>query len=145
MRSSSIPCSRRSAGEKRVHGGRRAHASDTVAWLLAYSALLESDVNVKLVANLRSRVKAKVLPQLQASQNVAGQTGITNTQKQLLQKTVYDELVALVDPGQDAQPSFQPKKGKTQIIMAVGLQGAGKTTSCTKVRACAASIASGRS
>lgn len=27
----------------------------------------------------------------------------------------------------------QPKKGKTSVIMMVGLQGAGKTTTCTKV------------
>lgn len=29
--------------------------------------------------------------------------------------------------------SLQPKKGKTNVIMMVGLQGAGKTTTCTKV------------
>lgn len=36
----------------------------------------------------------------------------------------------LVDPG--VEP-YQPKKGKSNIIMAVGLQGNGKTTTCTKV------------
>lgn len=49
------------------------------------SALLSSDVNVKLVAKLRERVKAKVLPALQASQNVSGQ-GVTSRERQLLQK-----------------------------------------------------------
>lgn len=29
---------------------------------------------------------------------------------------------------------MQPKKGKISVIMMVGLQGAGKTTTCTKVR-----------
>lgn len=48
-------------------------------------------------------------------------------------QAVYDELVALVDPGEDAQPPFKPKKGTSQVIMFVGLQGSGKTTSCTKV------------
>lgn len=33
----------------------------------------------------------------------------------------------------------QPKKGHTNVIMMVGLQGAGKTTTCTKVRLSASS------
>ena len=36
----------------------------------------------------------------------------------------------LVDPGVKA---WQPTKGKTNVIMFVGLQGSGKTTTCTKV------------
>ena len=101
---------------------------------VAGSALLESDVNVKLVAALRNRVKARVLPQLQANANVSSSTGgVTSAQKQLLQKAVFDELVALVDPGEGAIEPFKPKKGQTNVIMFVGLQGAGKTTSCTKV------------
>jgi signal recognition particle subunit SRP54 len=43
---------------------------------------------------------------------------------------VFDELVALVDP--HAEP-FRPKKGRSNVIMFVGLQGAGKTTTCTKL------------
>ncbi|KAF3955443.1 hypothetical protein CMV_019340 [Castanea mollissima] len=30
------------------------------------------------------------------------------------------------------KPSFTPKKGKTSVVMFVGLQGSGKTTTCTK-------------
>lgn len=41
-----------------------------------------------------------------------------------------DELTRLVDPG--VEP-WKPKKGKSNVIMFVGLQGSGKTTSCTKV------------
>ena len=36
----------------------------------------------------------------------------------------------LVDPGVKA---WQPVKGKPNVIMFVGLQGSGKTTTCTKV------------
>ena len=36
----------------------------------------------------------------------------------------------LVDPGVKA---WQPTKGKCNVIMFVGLQGSGKTTTCTKV------------
>ncbi len=35
-----------------------------------------------------------------------------------------------MDPHEEA---FKPRKGKANIIMFVGLQGAGKTTSCTKL------------
>ncbi|KAI9822525.1 MAG: Signal recognition particle [Pycnora praestabilis] len=50
--------------------------------------------------------------------------------KRLIQKAVFDELVKLVDP--HAEP-FKPKKGKANVIMFVGLQGSGKTTTCTKL------------
>jgi signal recognition particle GTPase len=40
-------------------------------------------------------------------------------------QTVFDELIALLDP--KTKP-FQPKKGHPNVIMFVGLQGAGKTT-----------------
>ena len=85
------------------------------------SALLEADVNVKLVGQLRKSIKASVpFKDLAPSVN----------KKRLIQKAVFDELVKLVDP--HAEP-FKPKKGKPNVIMFVGLQGAGKTTSCTKL------------
>lgn len=46
-------------------------------------------------------------------------------------QAVFDELVALVDPGTEP---YKPVKGKSNVLMAVGIQGAGKTTTCTKVR-----------
>lgn len=50
--------------------------------------------------------------------------------RRLIQKCVFQELIKLVDP--QVKP-FVPQKGKTNVIMFVGLQGAGKTTSCTKL------------
>ena len=47
-----------------------------------------------------------------------------------LAQAVFDELVALVDPGTEP---YKPVKGKSNVLMAVGIQGAGKTTTCTKV------------
>lgn len=35
--------------------------------------------------------------------------------------------------GQQQQEPFRPKKGRSNVIMFVGLQGAGKTTTCTKL------------
>ncbi|KAF4555183.1 putative signal recognition particle 54 kDa protein [Elsinoe fawcettii] len=85
------------------------------------NALVEADVNIKLVANLRTSIKKTVnFKELGAGVN----------KKRLIQKAVFDELVALVDPH---NPPFQPKKGKSNVIMFVGLQGAGKTTTCTKL------------
>lgn len=85
------------------------------------AALLEADVNVRLVGNLRKSIKASVnFKELAPGVN----------KKRLIQKAVFDELVKLVDP--HAEP-FKPKKGKSNVIMFVGLQGAGKTTTCTKL------------
>ncbi|KAF3615117.1 Signal recognition particle 54 kDa protein 1 [Capsicum annuum] len=42
---------------------------------------------------------------------------------------VYNELCKILDPG---KPSFTLKKGKPSVVMFVGLQGSGKTTTCTK-------------
>lgn len=50
--------------------------------------------------------------------------------RRLIQRCVFTELMKLVDPG--VKP-FQPTKGKPNIFMFVGLQGSGKTTTCTKV------------
>ncbi|KAJ3214264.1 Signal recognition particle [Dinochytrium kinnereticum] len=85
------------------------------------SALLQADVNAKLVGRLRDNIKKLVnLEELAAGIN----------KRKLIQKAVYDELCRLVDPG--VEP-FKPKKGKPNVIMFVGLQGAGKTTTCTKL------------
>ena len=46
-------------------------------------------------------------------------------------QAVFKELCNLVDPG--VEP-FKPKKGARNVIMFVGLQGSGKTTTCTKVQ-----------
>ena len=43
-----------------------------------------------------------------------------------------DELFELVDPG--VEP-YKPVKGRPNVFMMVGLQGAGKTTTCTKLAA----------
>ncbi|KAI9892203.1 MAG: Signal recognition particle [Vezdaea aestivalis] len=85
------------------------------------AALLQADVNVQLVGGLRKSIKSTVnFKELAPTVN----------KKRIIQKAVYDELVKLVNP--HAEP-FKPKKGKPNVIMFVGLQGAGKTTTCTKL------------
>ncbi|PHJ24052.1 signal recognition particle protein srp54 [Cystoisospora suis] len=49
--------------------------------------------------------------------------------RKIIQKCVVSELVAMLTP--EREP-YVPVKGKTNVIMFVGLQGSGKTTTCTK-------------
>lgn len=83
-------------------------------------ALLESDVNVKLVGQLRNNIKSKV--------NLDDVASGVNRHK-LVKKTIIDELVEMV--GASKTP-YQLKKGKPNVIMFVGLQGSGKTTTIAK-------------
>lgn len=85
------------------------------------SALLSADMNFMQVANLKKNVETKVMLQLQEGQ--------TSNAKKLIQSAVVDELVAILNV--DKEP-YEFKKGKPQVVMFVGLQGAGKTTTCTK-------------
>uniref|UniRef100_A0A2P2I284 Signal recognition particle 54 kDa protein n=1 Tax=Hirondellea gigas TaxID=1518452 RepID=A0A2P2I284_9CRUS len=85
------------------------------------TALLESDVNIKLVKTLRENVKQAI-----DFEEMAG--GLNK--RRVIQTTVFRELVKLVDPGVKA---FVPVKGRANVIMFVGLQGSGKTTTCTKL------------
>jgi signal recognition particle subunit SRP54 len=85
------------------------------------SALLHADVNVRQVAAMRASVKNTL--KLDEEMNTC-----TN-KRRFIQKCVYDELVKMVSP--DKQP-YKPVKKKSNVIMFVGLQGSGKTTTCTK-------------
>ncbi|KAG8126268.1 hypothetical protein E2320_021612 [Naja naja] len=85
------------------------------------TALLEADVNIKLVKQLRENVKSAIDLEEMAS-------GLNK--RKMIQHAVFKELVKLVDPGVKA---WTPTKGKQNIIMFVGLQGSGKTTSCSKL------------
>lgn len=84
------------------------------------SALLQADVNVRYVSQLRANVKKRVLMESDA--------GGLNKRK-LIQKSVVEELVSLVST--DKKP-YKLEKGKANVVMFVGLQGSGKTTTCTK-------------
>jgi signal recognition particle subunit SRP54 len=85
------------------------------------NALVQADVNIKLVSSLRKSIKSSVnFKDLPSGAN----------RKRIIQKAVFDELVKLVDPHNEP---YKPKKGRSNVIMFVGLQGAGKTTTCTKL------------
>jgi signal recognition particle subunit SRP54 len=94
-------------------------------------ALIESDVNVKLVMQLRASIKGKVEDLLddddEKQPNVRAQRDLAKT----IQRAVVDELVALLSPTY-AQKAYTMRKGKPNVVLFVGLQGAGKTTSIAK-------------
>lgn len=83
-------------------------------------ALLAADVNIALVKKLQNSVKTEVAL-------VEGASGM-NLRK-IVQQAVYNGIVRMLDPGVKA---FLPEKTKSSVVMFVGLQGGGKTTSCTK-------------
>ncbi len=86
-------------------------------------ALLEADVNYKIVKDFTEKVKEKAL----------GQEVIKSvTPTQLFVKILYDELVQLL--GQQ-QEGLKWAPVPPTIYMVVGLNGAGKTTFCAKLAA----------
>ncbi len=86
-------------------------------------ALLEADVNYKIVKEFTNRVKEKALG--------ADVSKALNPGQQFV-KIVHDELVKVL--GEEAEDlKLDPKK--TNVIMMVGLQGSGKTTSSGKLAA----------
>lgn len=84
-------------------------------------ALIESDVNIMLVKKLRENVRSVIdFEEMAAGLN----------KRRMIMMAVFTELVKLLDPG--VKP-WQPVKGRVNVIMFVGLQGIGKTTTCTKM------------
>lgn len=83
-------------------------------------ALLEADVNYKVVKEFISNVKEKALGEEVAKSLKPGEMFV---------KIVKDELVELL--GGEAAPLYT--SGKPSILMLVGLQGAGKTTMIGKL------------
>jgi len=80
-------------------------------------ALLEADVNVRLVLDVTNNVKERAL-------NEKPDTG--GSMKNHVTKIIYEELVKLVNNGEGLQL-------KPQTIMMVGLYGQGKTTTTGKL------------
>ena len=84
-------------------------------------ALLEADVNYKVVKEFINNVKEKAI-----GQDVLGKLNPS----QMIVKIVHDELVELLG-SDDSEIKYQT--GRPTIIMLVGLQGSGKTTTASKL------------
>src|SRR4028119_886537 len=84
-------------------------------------ALLEADVNFKVVKNLVARIKEQgVGPELHASLSPAQQ----------VIKIVHQELVDALG-GENLKITYAPRP--PTVVMLAGLQGSGKTTACGKL------------
>lgn len=92
-------------------------------------ALIESDVNVNLVMKLRENIKERVGKAVQKHEEEHSGAEVASVHT-LVQKSVMDELTTLLTP-EKVKP-YRMKKGKPNVILFVGLQGAGKTTSIAK-------------
>jgi len=82
-------------------------------------ALLQSDVNFKYVKKLKDSI---------TTQFKLHQDSGANLRKMIL-TCVAQELTSMLSVD---KPPFKPKKGKPNVVMFVGLQGSGKTTTCAK-------------
>src|SRR5512133_3714926 len=85
-------------------------------------ALLEADVNFKVVKDFVEKVRTRAVGTEVLQSLAPGQQVI---------KIVHDELVLLMGGGEDNSLDLAAKP--PVAIMMVGLQGAGKTTSCGKL------------
>ena len=85
------------------------------------TALLEADVNFRVAKAFIDRVRTRA---------VGEEVLMSLTPAQQVIKIVNEELTALMG-GQSSRIAFSPKP--PTILMLVGLQGSGKTTSCAKL------------
>ena len=106
---------------RKIRGKARITESDLKEMLREVKlALLEADVNYKIVKEFISTIQEKAL----------GQDVLKSlTQGQQVVKIVKDELVELLG-GTESKINFTPNP--PTVIMLVGLQGSGKTTTCRK-------------
>lgn len=84
------------------------------------AALMHADVNIRIVQSIRTSIK-----KLCDFEELAAGTN----KRKLIQQAVHDELVRVLKA--DREP-YKLEKGQRNVVMFVGLQGSGKTTTCTK-------------
>ena len=68
-------------------------------------------MNLKIVMKLREQIKNRIAIECSTA-------GVNK--RRVIQKTVFEELVNMLSP-EDVEP-FKPVKGKSNVIMFVGLQ-----------------------
>ncbi|HZP48938.1 MAG TPA: signal recognition particle protein [Vicinamibacterales bacterium] len=90
-------------------------------------ALLEADVNFKVVKAFIDRVRDRAMDAV-TQDGGALRGGLAPSQQVV--KIVRDEMVALFG---DAQGGLQPSTKRPRVVLMLGLQGAGKTTTSAKL------------
>ena len=84
-------------------------------------ALLQADVNVKLVLEISKRIEDRALKE-KVPPGISRREHVT--------KVVYEELTRFL--GEKPAP-FKTEPGKREVLMLVGIQGSGKTTASAKL------------
>ncbi len=95
-------------------------------------SLLEADVELGVVKRFLARVKEKMLGQVVKLRTEHQGQRLTVTPEQIFIKACEDELVAMMT-SPDAEPLKEAPKGQPTLVMMVGLQGQGKTTTSGKL------------
>jgi signal recognition particle subunit SRP54 len=130
---------------RKLHQQGRVGSAELNALLAELTrALIEADVNVRLVVNVRDNIRARIEPLLEEDgagdeeqQSVRSRRTRQNLSK-MVQRAVVDELTALLQPttgeGKQRKPvrPYEMLRGDANVILFVGLQGAGKTTTVAK-------------
>ncbi|EZG44859.1 putative signal recognition particle 54 kDa protein SRP54 [Gregarina niphandrodes] len=88
------------------------------------TALIEADVSIHIVKRVRDNLRTKASTLLDSSKKVASQTV-----KKTLTRALVEEITAVLTPPTKA---YRPVKGRCNVVMFVGLQGVGKTTTVSK-------------
>ena len=101
--------------------GRLSEDDVNVALREVRMALLEADVNLEVVKSFTARVKARAVGTEVTKSLTPGQQVI---------KIVHEELIVTL--GEEASPLKRPA-APPQVILMVGLQGSGKTTTAAKL------------
>ncbi|SBT80433.1 signal recognition particle subunit SRP54, putative [Plasmodium malariae] len=83
-------------------------------------ALILADINVVYLKDIKTNIKKNIEKNI----DIYG-----NNKKRLVQKYVVEELINLLEGKKEC---YVPTKGGRNVILFVGLQGSGKTTTCTK-------------
>ena len=113
-----------SAAFKKLRGkGRLSEADVKEAMKEIRMALLEADVNFKIVKEFVAKVSERA---------VGADVLESLTPAQMIVKIVNEELTALMG-GESTKLTISPKP--PTVVMMVGLNGAGKTTNCAKLAA----------
>jgi signal recognition particle subunit SRP54 len=84
-------------------------------------ALLEADVNLKVIRDFLERVRQRCIGKDVLESLTPGQQVV---------KIVHEELIAVLSGG---DPKLSPAPSPPTVVMLVGLQGSGKTTTCAKL------------
>ena len=93
-------------------------------------ALIESDVNVQTVLTVRNNMKATAMEYMESKARAVDASNQVEALRRVIQRSLIQELVRILSPA-DKHP-YQMKRNKPNVILFVGLQGAGKTTTIAK-------------